>query len=354
MSNAGKRCLRCLMVTTFPGITLNGQGLCNLCLNFKKVQPIGEDKLKEIIKSTKGDKYDCVVGISGGKDSCYVAYLAAKKYKLRALGIFYDSPFYCDLARKNVQSVCDTLGMDLKTITSKGNLEYKLLQNHMRSVGATGTTWGQCLFCHYGINAVIYGVANEMAIPFSLGGATRYERWNAGSRNQILLKRVKGLAYSDLLKFIFYQSKTYLLLLKQRKQFKMPCESPLNVYKRTPKPSNSLTSINVFDYIQWDPDVIEKTLTKEAGWIKPEGSISWGYDCSLEPFLIYTYKKEFGISTVGLYLSHLIRDGLIKRSDALKILETSEDEESMKNKMDSVFDFLKIPKQISDKFYAAQ
>ena len=354
MDRTTQRCNKCLMTASFPGICFDEEGICNECRNFKRIEPLGEGRLLEVLNSRKGDKYDCIIGISGGRDSSYVAYLAKEKFKLRGLAVFYDSPFYCDLARENVRTVCSNLNLDLKIVNSKDNLEYKLLQNHFLSVGATGTSWGQCIFCHYGIEAVIYNLANKLNIPFSLSGVTKYEKWDAGNKTQILLSRVKKLPVNDLMRFAYYQSKAYLLLRDQRKQFNMPCSSMLNVYNDPEKPQNGPLSIKVFDYIQWDPNLIEKTLIEKTGWIKPENGLSWGYDCSLEPFLDYTYKKEFGISTVGLYFSHLIRDGLIDRDEAMKTLEKSEDDNMLKEKLEKVFDFLEIPQSIRTKFYTTQ
>jgi len=100
MDDVKQRCSRCLMPNSFPGISFNNDGICNQCLNFKGIEPLGENLLLRTLKSRKGVKYDCVVGISGGKDSCYVAYLAQEIYKLRTLAVFYESPFYCHLARE--------------------------------------------------------------------------------------------------------------------------------------------------------------------------------------------------------------------------------------------------------------
>ena len=74
----------------------------------------------------------------------------------------------------------------------------------------------------------------------------------------------------------------------------------------------------MFDYIEWDQETIEKTPRyEETGWQKPERSLSWRYDCVLEPLLDYTYQREFGISSAGLYLCDLIRSGGISREEAL-------------------------------------
>lgn len=339
------------MPGTYPGIKFNKQGVCNHCTAFKPTKLLGEGKFTQKISSKRGDTYDCVLGISGGKDSSYVAYLARQKFNLRTLAVFYDSPFYCDLARQNIKSVCNTLNIDLITIKSKNNLEYNLLRNHLISLAATGTTWGHCMFCHYGIDAILWNIASKKKIPFILSGVTTNELWNPGNRTKILLKRVKKLPISELPGFIYYQSKAYMGLLEQRKEFPIPDNNCFKVYKKPALPLNGAELLHVFDYVEWNQSEIEKTLTEKTGWVKPQKALSWRYDCILEPLLDYTYKKEFGISTVGLYLSGLIRSGLIQRDEALRIQEQTEDADALKNKVASVFNYLKIPKKTQDKFF---
>ena len=89
------------------------------------------------------------------------------------------------------------------------------------------------------------------------------------------------------------------------------------MYSRAQSPEDGPETIKVFDYIEWDQEIIEKTLVEETGWQKPDRSLSWRYDCVLEPLLDYTYQREFGISSAGLYLCDLIRSGGISREEAL-------------------------------------
>lgn len=346
-----QRCTKCLIPDSYPGTSFNGFGICNHCQEFRQEKLLGEKLFLDKINSKHGNQYDCVLGISGGKDSCYVAYLAKEKYNLRALAVCYDFPFLVDLARQNIKNVCKNLNLDLIIVKSENNLEYKLLKNHLISLAGTGTTWGQCMFCHYGIDAVLYNIAVEKDIPYVLSGITSSELWNPGNRTKFLLQRVKKLPINELLQFLYYQTKAYGHLIDQRKQFTIPGNSCFNVYKRAKLPANGPETLHVFDYIQWDQDEIEKTLTEQTGWMKPSKATSWRYDCILEPLLDYTYKKEFGISTVGLYLSGLIRSGLINRDEAIKIMEQSEDEEYLKTHLKFVFDYLNIPKKIQGKFF---
>jgi len=346
------RCTRCLMPSTYPGISFDDEGVCNHCLAYTKPVALGEKAFLEKIRSKTGAEYDCVLGISGGKDSSYVAYLAKKTYGLRALAVCYDFAFMVDLARQNVRAVCDALGLDLLVIKSSNNLEYDYMRSHLTSLAATRTTWGQCLFCHYGIKATLNQTAQDRGIPFVLSGVTSSEEWwNPGNRTSFLAKRLRDVPLADKARFAFYQSKAYLKLVDQRRQFPIPGNGSLDVYRRAQAPAGGPETIKVFDYLEWDQELIEKTLIEEVGWTKPERSLSWRYDCILEPLLDYTYQREFGISSAGLYLCGLIRSGGISRQDALDLIEESEDETRLDASLKTVLDYLDIPDATQDKFF---
>jgi len=347
------RCVRCLMPGTYPGITFDSEGVCNHCRSYKKPEPLGEELFLQKIRSRRGEQYDCVLGISGGKDSSYVAYLATRKFGLRALAVSYDFTFMVDLARQNIRAVCDHLGLELLVIKSRNNLEYNLLRNHLTSLAATGTTWGQCMFCHYGIEAILHQTARSKGIPFILSGVTQSETWwDPGSRLGFLGRRLKELPLSEKALFALYQGKAYLGLVDQRLQFPLPGNHPLNVYAREHTPADGPETLKVFDYIEWDQELIEKTLQDETGWRKPPRSLTWRYDCILEPLLDYTFKKDLGISSAGLYLCGLIRSGRVSREQALRMLEENEDQERLDRSLKTVLDFLKIPLETQEKFYA--
>lgn len=348
-----RRCVRCLIPESFPGADFDGEGVCRLCRGYVKTAPLGEERLKQILNSRKGQRYDCLVGISGGKDSCFVAYLARKRFDLKVLAVCYDFPFLVDLARENVRNVCESLSIDLEVVRTKNGLERKLLRNHMKALAPTGTTWGQCLFCHYGIDGVLYNKAQEHDIPFVLGGVTKYELWDPGSRMGFLLSRLKKLSLTDKFRFAYHQGMAWFSLVDQRCQFRLPGNSRYKAYEKPRWPEEGSEHINVYDYVQWDQDEIERTLMSETGWKKPDKAISWRYDCILEPLLDYTYKKEFGISTAGIYLSHLVRDGLMAREEALEKLRQSEDQEMLNARLAEVCSFLGLPPEVERRFQSA-
>jgi hypothetical protein len=207
------------------------------------------------------------------------------------------------------------------------------------------------MFCHYGIEAILYEAAKKRKIPFILSGVTNNEVWwNPGSRIKILAKHLKVLPIKEKALFGFYQSRAYLRLVDQRRQFPIPGSSPLNVYQRANAPSDGPETIRVFNYLEWDQNVIEKTLQQETGWQKPPQTLTWRYDCILEPLLDFTFKREFGISSAGLYLCGLIRSGGISREEAVYILNEKEEPHRLETSLKTVLDYLEIPLKLQKKF----
>lgn len=118
-------CTHCVMDTSDMDIEFDATGRCNHCRDFEQVlaQPRyskedAEVKLNDLITQIKtkgrGKKYDCLIGISGGVDSCYTAYLC-HQWGLRPLLMHMDNGWNSDIAVKNVKKVVDKLGLDYES-----------------------------------------------------------------------------------------------------------------------------------------------------------------------------------------------------------------------------------------------
>lgn len=118
-------CTVTVMDTTDPNITFDENGVCNYVHDFRAFQrtlpdPETRDRrlsatLDEIKRSAKGRPYDCVLGLSGGVDSSYMAYLA-KQWGLRPLVVHFDNGWNSELAVKNIEEIVNRLGFDLETL----------------------------------------------------------------------------------------------------------------------------------------------------------------------------------------------------------------------------------------------
>src|SRR5690554_4552960 len=119
-----QRCTRCIADSTVPGISFNDDGTCSLC-DFHdelcELYPENEEalsklkkKISEIKREGKNKKYDCIVGLSGGRDSTYLLYLAVRKWKLRPLAVHFNDGFDNPIAIENMNNAVRILEIDLE------------------------------------------------------------------------------------------------------------------------------------------------------------------------------------------------------------------------------------------------
>ncbi len=119
-------CTQCIMDTTDLSITFDARGHCEYCNNFHDtIQPNwhtdarGMDSLQALAKTIreagKGQDFDCIIGLSGGLDSSYVAYVAKEIIGLRPLLFHVDAGWNTDQAVGNIEKLVDGLGLDLYT-----------------------------------------------------------------------------------------------------------------------------------------------------------------------------------------------------------------------------------------------
>ncbi|MEI6346630.1 MAG: N-acetyl sugar amidotransferase [Bacteroidota bacterium] len=120
-----QQCTRCVMDTSDVDIRFDEKGVCNHCTNyFERIAnrvyqgEKSDDELLQIIakikKSGKGKEYDCVIGVSGGIDSSYVAY-KAKKRGLRPLLVHLDNGWNSEISVKNIKNLANILGFDYQS-----------------------------------------------------------------------------------------------------------------------------------------------------------------------------------------------------------------------------------------------
>jgi N-acetyl sugar amidotransferase len=119
-------CSRCIMDTSDPGIGFNERNWCDYCNNFEAtikhewmLDQSRDYKLQQLADSIRAESrdkdFDCIIGISGGLDSSYVAYVAKEKMGLRPLLFHVDAGWNTDQAVANIEKLVDGLGLDLYT-----------------------------------------------------------------------------------------------------------------------------------------------------------------------------------------------------------------------------------------------
>ena len=134
-----RRCSRCILPETFPGIAFNRDGVCNHCARFKEdalpaeKQAKYEKKFLELIHAQRAESsYDLIMAYSGGKDSTYTLDLFVNKYKLKVIALTFDNSFISMQSFENIRTICATLGVDHYTIRPNPSMLHTIFQTAAR------------------------------------------------------------------------------------------------------------------------------------------------------------------------------------------------------------------------------
>ena len=125
MDNKYLICKRCVSDLQFKILNLIIMVFVNIVKFYDEMEkeyPFDENSLnnlkkiaKNIKKENKNNKYDCVVGISGGRDSSYLLYVVKEILGLRPLAVHYDNGFDSETSTSNILNVCNKLNVELET-----------------------------------------------------------------------------------------------------------------------------------------------------------------------------------------------------------------------------------------------
>jgi len=336
-----KICNRCVMDETEPDITFDENGFCNHCTNYfekekKTIKPYSA--LQEIVEKIKTEgknrKYNCAIGISGGLDSSYTAYLA-KELGLRALLIHFDNHWNTPQGDHNVRAIADNTGWDLIVRTCDFE-EIKDLQLSYLKAGVKNFE----VVTDHSIKATVYNVIDEYGIKYLLTGNNL--------RTEGILPESWRYTHSDASNIRDIHRKHGEVPLKT-----FPIMSILKyAWISTKKNVKEVRALNYHDY---DIAEAKKTLEKDWGW----QDYGWKHcECLCTKFFQHhILPTRWGVDKRKAHLSSYICSGQMTREKALETLkspiyppdEYEKDRKTFLNKLgltDDEFEkFMRIPKK---------
>ncbi len=306
--NKYQQCTRCVMDNYDPGITFDKNGYCNYCTEYiektsKRVY-LGKEtdkKLTQLIEkikeSGKNKKYDCIIGISGGADSCYATYLL-KKLGLRALAVHMDNGWDTEASVINIRYLVDKLGFDYESYVLDWE-EFKDLQLALLKASVPEL--------ENPTDIATLGALHEIAEIFKV---------------KYIISGGNFVTEGILPKSYQYNSKDIRYLKAILKQFgtkklkKFPTFGWLKeMYFKFIK---GIRIIYILNYIPYSKDEAIKILEQELGWKNHGGK---HYESVYTRFVhSYLLPVKFNIDYRKATYSTLICAGTMTREEALKDL----------------------------------
>jgi N-acetyl sugar amidotransferase len=308
LSEEGVTCSNCILsINDTKNISFDERGVCNYCNNyFALMKNIGSkekrtkwlnEKVEEIKIAGKNKKYDCVIGISGGLDSCYLA-LWAKENGLRPLLVHFDNGWNSELALTNIQSICYKLEFDLQTIVINWN-EFKQLQLAYLRAGVIDIE----VLTDHAISSTIEKLARKNRIKYNISGfnysteAIMPRGWAFDKTDFVNINDINK-------KFGSVQIKTYPHLIIAKRLW-------YSFFQKT-------ETVMVLNYLNRNQQEIKKELTEKLGWREYGGK---HYESVFTKFYqAYILPKKFGVDKRKAHLSNLICSEQITKKQAYQKL----------------------------------
>jgi N-acetyl sugar amidotransferase len=297
------------MDTTASEIEFYDDVRCYFCRNYDEhiTQDLHDNEagaallealIAEIKRRGKNSRYDCLIGLSGGVDSSYVAYLVARKYGLRTLAVHLDNGWNSELSVANIEKLVKTLGIDLYTEVLDWN-EFRDIQVSFLKSSISNVE----IPTDHAIWAVLIKTAAKMKIPYIIAGnnvvteSIMPESWLYGSKDSKLIRAIhKRFGRVPMRTYPYLSTFDYVYRLLVRGTRWVP----------------------ILNYIDYNKAAAKQLLIDELGWRDYGGK---HYESIFTRFFHADYlPAKFGYDLRKSYNSALICSGQITRDEALEEL----------------------------------
>ncbi len=304
-------CTNCVMDTTDSRISFDENGVCDHCRNFiRNIKPYwfpGRERTGEleavaarIRKAGEGREYDCILGLSGGADSSYLAYVAKEVMHLRPLALVVDTGWNLNVAVENIEKIVKGLDLDMYTEVVNWK-EMRDLQLAFFKAQISSQDFPQ----DHAIFAGLYNYAVKHHIKYVLTGSN--------SATEFIRPPVEWLYMNDLRMARDIHRKYGTIPLKT-----FPTCGMLK-YRIVYKYLKGMERVYPLDYVTYDKAAAEKLLHEKYGWMRYENK---HYENVFTRFFEGCYlPRKFGFDTRKNVLSSQILAGTMTREEALEQLE---------------------------------
>lgn len=300
-------CTNCVMDTSDPDISFNENGVCNYCLSYKdyeKNYQLKGEQAKEHIERMvnkiqnegKGNTYNCIMGLSGGVDSSYLAWYAVKDLGLNPLIVHVDSGWNSELAVNNIENIVNTLNLDLHTLVLDWN-EMKHLQRAFFKASVPNCDIPQ----DHAFYAGLYSQALKYKIKSVLNGGNMQtefilpKAWGYSASDSIHIKAINKANGNIRLK-------NYPMISYWEKYFLFPYYHRIKVYRP-------------LEYIDYNKENAKLFLKEKLSWRDYGGK---HYESFFTKFFqSYYLPTKFGFDKRKAHLSSLIVSHQLTRAEAL-------------------------------------
>jgi hypothetical protein len=323
-----ERCKKCILPANYLNISFDANGVCSFCNSHTQKTYPGLDKMREdvraILKKHPNRKFDCVLGISGGRDSTYLLHILKNVLGLNPLAYFVNHDFIPEHTRNNVMTIAKKA--DVKLIVEKSQVLRHCFHKTFKAWKkrpSPATISAFCMGCKSRVLFTDYKLAIKYKIPLIINGGTPFEY--ASYKMDLMkmdpeskkIRSYKMGYFHQIMKNPSLILDPYIILMQGAEYL-----TYINFHPTLHRLIRSFYHLSFIDpywmYTKWEEKEVMSTIKKEFDWKNFPGMKStWRGDCYIGPVRQYLYYALLGYSDKDVHLSSLIRDGQITREEAM-------------------------------------
>jgi hypothetical protein len=318
-----RRCTRCILPETMPFIEFDAAGVCSYCRNYRPLQYTGEDALRALADRhrRRDGRPDCVIGVSGGRDSLYSLHYVRNVLDLHPVAYTYDWGMVTDLARRNISRICARLGVEHTVVSADIVKKRAFIRQNLAAwlqrpaIGMVPLFMAGDKYFYYHLHRVRRQVGVELEIlGENMLERTDFKTGFAGVRPyNVDPKHVYTLSVAGRIALAAYYAGQYL---RQPAYLNASLLDTVGAYASYYL--QQLDFVNLYTYIPWREEVIVPVIRERYDFeLSPDSTTTWRIGDGTAAFYNYVYYHMAGFTENDTFRSNQIREGLIDRATAL-------------------------------------
>lgn len=306
-------CNRCCMPETMEGISFDEFGICTPCRSSEEKMHINweerEQRLHKMLDTNRSDKYyDCILPMSGGKDSTFQAYVLTKRYKVEPLAITHGHNWFSLSGRYNLENCLQKFDLDHLIFHANRKIINKVARKSLKAIGDA------CWHCHIGAGTFVIQSAFSWQAGIMIWGESIAERDGRGSyMNQSEASLYYNLEISGRIKAEDYADED--IPYNDLSHWFYPEKEKIR--------DSNLRYLHLGDFIFWDEEKQVDFIVRNYEWMdsKVENAFK-GYksnECVMAGVHDYANFIKRGIGRATVQASDDVRRGIITREEGFEL-----------------------------------
>jgi len=310
------------MPDTRPGIYFDDEGVCQACRNAERKKKIDWnarwkelEKLCDKYRGRSGDYYDCIVTVSGGKDSHYQVHVMKNLMKMNPFLVNVHNFTWTEAGRHNFNNLSDVFGCDTISLHLNRKVARKMLCKAFEKLGSPTWYWDRAVYVfpiRMGINMKIPLIVYGENISYEYGGYQREETYSA--KDQINNDVAKSVNWDFWLDEDIAMKDLNAIVYPSKEEIEEAGLEPIYLSYFVPWDGyNNLQLAKKYGF---------KTLGDTGEWVR-EGYVEDYDQIDAIGYLVHPWLKyyKFGHARTTDVCSYWIRNGRIKREEAIKLVK---------------------------------